>query len=125
MLFLMRHITEPLKLADRVRLELTSHSHDRQYSKLLHLPTLPPIHLAGVVGFEPTNLYKKIACLVGRCYQPLNQTPINTVFFLIYVKNSKNTFYGVIKILAIMLIFNNQNLLDSFNIIRHFLSSLL
>lgn len=63
-------------------------------------------------GFEPTNLYKKIACLVGRCYKPLNQTPINA-FFLIYVKNSlKNTFYGVIKILAIMLIFNNQNLLD-------------
>ena len=68
--------------------------------------------MAGVVGFEPTNLYKKIACLVGRCYQPLNQTPINAVF-LIYVKNSlKNTFYGVIKILAIMPIFNNQNLLD-------------
>ena len=68
--------------------------------------------MAGVVGFEPTNLYKKIACLVGRCYQPLNQTPINAVF-LIYVKNSlKNTFYGVIKMLAIMLIFNNQNLLD-------------
>ena len=76
--------------------------------------------MAGVVGFEPTNLYKKIACLVGRCYQPLNQTPITSVFFDIRGKQ-QNTSYGVIKILAIMFIFNNQNLLDSFNIIHHFL----
>lgn len=68
--------------------------------------------MAGVVGFEPTNLYKKIACLVGRCYKPLNQTPINAVFFDIREKQLKNTSYGVIKMLAIMLIFNNQNFLD-------------
>lgn len=68
--------------------------------------------MAGAVGFEPTNLYKKIACLVGRCYQPLNQTPINAVFFDIREKQLKKHVYGVIKILAIMLIFNNQNLLD-------------
>lgn len=45
--------------------------------------------MAGVVGFEPTNLYKKIACLVGRCYQPLNQTPITRFFFDIREKQLK------------------------------------
>lgn len=69
--------------------------------------------MAGVVGFEPTNLYKKIACLVGRCYQPLNQTPINAVFFDIREKQlKKHVLWSNNKILAIMLIFNNQNLLD-------------
>lgn len=50
--------------------------------------------MAGVVGFEPTNLYKKIACLVGRCYQPLNQTPINAVFFDIREKQQKHVLWS-------------------------------
>lgn len=66
-------------MADRVRFELTSHSHDRRYSKPLHLPTLSPIRMAGCIGFEPMNHLRD--CLLSRqMYSATLPTPHCTLF---------------------------------------------
>ena len=74
-------------MADRVRFELTSHSHDRRYSKPLHLPTLSPIRMAGCIGFEPMNHLRD--CLLSRqMYSATLPTPHSVHSF--YVRSERN-----------------------------------
>lgn len=87
MLFIKRHITKPQKMADRVRFELTSHSHDWRYSKPLHLPTLSPIRWRSVKDLNLWTTYV-IVCLVGRCIQPLYQHSIVYTLFTLEVRET-------------------------------------